>query len=127
MASGPFDGKIVLTGLKEATGALRQIDRKLPKLITEDLRKAAEPVAPKATSLAVGRIRNIGSRWSGMRIGATGREVYVVPRARRRGGSPRPNLGALLLEQSMLPAVESLLPEITSRVEDALDRITSEF
>lgn len=126
-SGGAFRERVVISGLRETTSALRKIDRKLPKLVTDELKKAAEPVGPKAEELAHSRIRKITDRWAGMRIGATGRQVYVVPAARRAGGSPRPNLGQLLLDEAMGPAVETLLPVITTRVEEALDRITAEF
>lgn len=116
---------IKISGLRETITAFRQIDRKLPRVIQDALKSAAKPVADRAHQLAVDNISHIGADWSRMRVGASASTVYVAPAARRKRGSPRPNLGVLLLEQSLLPAVDEMLPEITERVEAALDELTS--
>jgi hypothetical protein len=115
---------VKVKGLKELQRDFRRISKKVDKGLSAELKQAAEPVKTEAQQLALGRIRGMPRtpRWAGMRIGvATGR-VYVVPSARRRGGSPRPNLGGLLLEQ-MDAAVEAKQAEVLERMEDWLDHI----
>lgn len=115
--------EVRIEGFRELNRALRFIDKNVAKEIRDEFREAAEPVRASAETLAVSRIRNIGPVWSRMRVGSTAREVYVAPRARRRGGSPRPNVGRLLFEQSMVPALEKHRGEIEKRTEDVLDRL----
>ena len=58
-----------------------------------------------------------------MRVGITGTSlVYLAPASRRKGGSPRPNLGRLLLGKAMEPAVEQREPLIVASVEQSIDR-----
>lgn len=61
------------------------------------------------------------SRWSAMRVGIAPTLVYVAPRARRSGGSPRPNLAPLLMERAMRPAVDEHSDEVVEKLEVALD------
>lgn len=91
------------------------------------LKEAAEPVRVAAEGLAASRIRDVGAGWSKFRTGTRSGVVYVAPRARRRGGSPRPRFGVLLMTRAMLPAVEQEEDEVVRRVEGLLDRIGRDF
>ncbi len=105
----------------EGFSRLQRDMRALGKDIAKDTRrtiaKAAEPARADAETLADQNIRNIGSRWDRMRIGVTIGGVYLAPKSRRRGGSPRPNLGPLLIDKAMLPAVTKHAREVVDEVE----------
>jgi len=110
-------------GLLELQRAFQLVSAETGRDLAGELRKAGEPVRLKAEDLAVGNIRNIGNRWSRMRIGGTSRTVYVAPASRRAGGSPRPNLAPLLMTRSMEPALAAEGPQVEARLEAMLDRI----
>lgn len=114
-----------MRGLAELNRAFKQVEVGLRTDLRAGLLDAAEPVRTTAEDLAAGNIRNIGGRWSQMKKGATGRIVYVAPRARRRGGSPRPNLGGLLMREAMLPALDRRQREVERKLETLLDRLGS--
>lgn len=96
-----------LEGLRELTRAFKKADRTLAAELRVGLHAAAEPVRADAERLAVEAIPRIGVPWSRMRVGVTTREVYVAPRQRgsRIPHRRRPNLAALLLGRSMVPAL----------------------
>jgi len=89
------------------------------KELNKGLRKAAEPVATNAESLAESGIRRMTPTWARMRIGVTRRMVYVAPKSRGKGNKRR-NLADLLLARSMLPALERNIGEVEARVDDVL-------
>lgn len=116
-------GEVRIRGLAELQRDLKRISKDLGKELKDELRVVAEPVRMGAERLAVQNISHIGSAWSGMRIGMTARTVYVAPKRRRRGGSPRPNLGGLLMDRAMQPALDENEDKIVARVEFMLDRL----
>jgi len=116
-------GAVRVRGLRELNRAFSKLAKDTKKELTGELKKAAEPVRGRAEELAVSRIRNIGSSWSAMRVGATAKMVYVAPRRRRSGGSPRPNLAPLLLERALVPALDEKQGEVIDSVEQLLDRL----
>lgn len=92
------------------------------------LREAAEPVQARAQSLAVEKIRNIGPRWSLMRVGVTTAGAYVAERQRGlKGPHPRrrPNLAGLLVDRALEPALQENHDRVVAALERGLDRITS--
>lgn len=109
----------------EVMRAFGHVSAGLKKEMRAELQKVAEPVKPAATRLAHANITNITGRWSEFKIGVTAKSVYVAPQARRRRGSPRKNLGVLLLEQAMWPAVEQRTPQITREFERWLDSLAA--
>lgn len=122
-------GSIRVEGLRELQRDFKRISKDLDRGLTKELKAAAEPVKTEATTLALGRIRGLPRtpRWAGMRIGVSrAGSVYVVPSARRRGGSPRPNLGALLLKQ-MDAAVDEKRDEVLRNMDDWLDKIGTNY
>ena len=123
---------IDVRGLRDLNRALRFADRDVRLGIRKELRGIAEPVARSAEVLAVEKIPRIGVAWSRMRVGQTQRAVYVAPKqrgvkgrghARRR----RPNLNPLLLNRSMLPALERHEPELVANFDRMLHRVADNF
>lgn len=112
-----------VSGLRELQRACRASERDVRLGVRSKLREAAEPVRSTAEQLAVSSISNIGTTWSRMRTGVTASAVYVAPAARRRGGSPRPNLGGLLMREAMEPALEQRRGDVERAVEQAIDEI----
>lgn len=115
-------GEVRVRGLRELQRSLNKINKEAAGVVRDELKEAAEPVRSSAETLAVSEIRNVGLDWSRMRVGTRPGSVYVAPQARRKGGSPRPNLGVLLFDQ-MQAALDKHQGEIVERVEDALDRL----
>ena len=86
-------------GQKELERAFAQMRREVLVGIRPALLEIGKVVAEDAHSRAQSEIRNVGDGpWSTFRIGATIKGVYVAPKRRNRGGSPRPNMGGLLLK-----------------------------
>jgi hypothetical protein len=50
----------------------------------------------------------------------------VAPKARRKGGSPRPNLGGLLMNRSMVPALTDETDAIVAGIDRMLARLGGE-
>jgi hypothetical protein len=122
---GP-NGSVRLKGLAELQRSLSKVNRGAAKRVRDELRDVAEPIRSDAEHRAGAEIRNIGPRWGRMKIGARTRSVYIAPATRPGRGSPRPNLGRLLLSRAMLPALNSRRRQVERRVEAALDRLTRE-
>lgn len=114
---------VTVRGLRELQGGFRKYSHELSVELRDELRVVAEPVRSEATVLARANIRNIGDRWSQMRTGSSRSLVYVAPKAKGRGGSPRANLAPLLLDRAMVPALQNKLPEIYRGLEVMLDRV----
>ena len=118
-------------GLRELTRDFKRMSKDLDTEVTQELKRVAEPVRVTAERLAISRIRNMpGSpRWAGMKVGvASGRGVvWMRPSARRRGGSSRPNLGAMLLERSMDPALDQKQGEVVEGLDRMLGRLGGDY
>lgn len=128
----PGDVSIRVEGLRDLQAALARADRATRLGVRAELRRVADPVQRSAESLARTNIRNIGPRWSRMRIGVTRNLVYVAPRqkgVRVRGPHPlrRPNLASLLMDRAMEPALHRNEDQIGRRFEDMLDRVADNF
>ena len=108
-------------GAAELEKAFRDLRRDVLAELRPALLAAAEPVRRTAEEMAAGQVSNMTEPWSRMRVGATARHgVYVAPKSRRRGGSPRPNFGGLLLSRALLPAVEEKQGEVVNALEAAV-------
>jgi hypothetical protein len=118
-------GEIIkVHGLRELEVALSRYNRDVKKTVNHALREAAEPVRAGAEGLALSEIRNLGPRWSRMKVGVTSKLVYVAPATRPRGGgSARPNLAPLLMDRAMQPALEQRSEEVYAGLELAVDRL----
>lgn len=117
---------IRVQGLQELSRAFGRISADLRAEVRSELAAAGEPVRARGESLARSDIRNIGDRWSQMRIGVTSSLVYVAPKARRRRGSPRPNLAPLLMDKALQPALDQSAPEIVAHMDAMLGRLAGE-
>lgn len=113
---------IRVEGLTPLLRACRASERETRLGVRRKLREAGDPVKARAEQRAVEQIRNIGSVWPLMRVGMTTGAVYVAPQARRRGGSPRPNLGGLLMRE-MSGALDDKRDVVESKLEEAIDDI----
>jgi hypothetical protein len=117
-------GTVVVRGYRELDRAFADISKDLRKEERKQLREVAEPVRALAESMAAGNISNIGAYWSRMRLGVTSKVVYVAPKSRKTGrGSPRPNLAGLLLNQAMIPALNSQSDRIMNDYERWVESI----
>jgi hypothetical protein len=117
---------VVVRGLRELQRDLGRYAVDVKKDLRRELQTVAEPIRTKAQGLAVSNIRNIGPTWERMRIGVIARGVYLAPKSRRRGGSPRPNLAPLLLDKAMQPAVDGSEAMVVAALEVMLDRVGAE-
>lgn len=114
-----------IRGLAELQRDLTKYAKDLKKELRTELALVAEPVRATAAGLASSRISHIGSTWPQMRVGVTSKSVYVAPKAHNRGGSPRPNLGAMLMGEALEPALEQHTEDITRGVESLLDHLAN--
>lgn len=118
-------GEVYVRGLPELQRAFKRISKDLSKEMQAELKDVGEPVRAAAEQLAVENISHIGDRWSRMRLGVTSRSVYVAPKARRRRGSPRPNLAPLLATQ-MEAALAANEERVVAGLERMIDRLGGE-
>lgn len=105
--------------------AFARADKTLKREFDASLKDAAEPIRAEAETRATTQIPRIGVPWSRMRIGVTSRAVYVAPRKRgtRAPSRRRPNLAGLLLDRSMVPALEANIRDVERRVDDVLGTV----
>lgn len=124
MASG-----IAVHGRAELIAALQRGEKDVRTFFRQAEREVAEPVRRDAEALATMRITRIGLPWSRMRTGITRRSVYVAPKERgtRRPDDPRSrrNLGTLLMDRAMQPALDANEHLVAARFDEALGRIES--
>ena len=118
-------GAVSVRGLRELDRAFAEASKQIRREQRAELAKVAQPVKSAAEELAVSGIRNIGDRWSRMRVGVTSSLVYVAPKSRRQGGSPRPNLALLLLTKSLEPALDREQDVVVGGLERWIDRVTT--
>lgn len=111
---------IRVQGLRELNRAFARADRTVRNDKNKKLREAAEPVRRGAEVLAEGRITNIGEVWPRMRVGVTQSSVYVAPRTRNRGGPKRPRFGTRLVEDAMIPSLNSNREQAVRRLDELL-------
>lgn len=114
---------ISVTGLTQLVRACNASEKETKRGVREKLRDAAEPVRAEAERLGPAGIRNLGPAWARMRTGVTTSYVYVAPASRRSGGSPRANLGRLLMTKAMQPALDRKAGEVEAKLEEAIDDI----
>lgn len=94
-----------------------------------ELKSIGEPIRSDAQSLALAGIRNVGIPWAEMRVGLSVDTVFVVPARKSRGGKSvkRPNLGRLLMEKALEPALARNHDRIADDVDAALGRVVARF
>jgi len=128
MAAGEVAVRV--RGLRELQAALARADKQTRLGVQGELRRVAEPVQRGAEALARSEIRNIGPRWSRMRVGITRSLVYVAPRPRGLRGDEarkRRNLAPLLMDRAMQPALDRRHGEIEAEFGHMLDRVATDF
>ena len=123
---------VVVKGLRDVNAAFAHTDRDLRLGWRAGMRHVAEPVRRDAQELAMDSIRRMPSspRWARMRVGVTRSVVYVAPRqrgTRGRGPSRRPNLGNLLMDRAMEPALQRHEHDTAAAFEQLLDTVADRF
>jgi hypothetical protein len=123
---------LAVRGLTELTRTFKHAAGDVNRAYRSELRDVAEPVRLTAESLATSSIRRIGPVWSQMRTGVTTRLVYVAPKQRGTGsrgnaGRKRPNLGTLLSERALQPALDRNRSRVEADFDRMLDRLVSKW
>lgn len=133
---------VVVSGLADLQRAFREIAPIVEDELKAELRRAIDPVAKDAQTLAQFRIRGMrtarrraksreGVPWSEMRVEVTLSSVYVAPKQRgvktRNPFDPRrrPNLFDLLLGEALEPALDRNAAAIEVAAGRALDRVVT--
>ena len=114
---------IRVEGLRETVMAFRRLDKKLPKVVTDELKKAADPVAQDARA----KISHYpGAKLNTIRPRVKGAgNVYVTQGARKKTGK-RPDFGSLQMRR-LLESLDDNRAQVYRHVENALEEITREF
>jgi hypothetical protein len=127
-------GAVRVENLRDLQAGLAKLERETRLGFRHGLREVVEPVRTGAEQLAMQNIRRMphSPQWSRMRIGVTRNLVYVAPRqrgvkTRGRHNFGRPNLGDLLMERAMEPALEQHAAEVEARLGELLDRTLDKF
>jgi hypothetical protein len=123
---------LAVRGLTELTRTFNHAPADVNLAYRSELGDVAEPVRLTAESLATSSIRRIGPVWSQMRTGITTRLVYVAPKqrgSRGRGslGKKRPNLGTLLSERALQPALDRSRSRVEAGFDRMLDRLVNRW
>lgn len=123
---------VAVRGLRELNRTFKHAPKDVRREIRDGYRTVAEPVRSTAATLAVSSIRRIGPNWSQMRTGVTQKLVYVAPKKRgvkTRGPDPRrrPNLGTLLAERALEPALEQNRHRIEADFDRMLGRLCHDW
>lgn len=122
---------LAVKGLADLNRGLRQADRDVRLGVRKKQREVAEPVRSLAQQLAASQIRGLqpGDAWTGMRTGVSVNLIYVAPRRRgaRVARRKRPNLGTLLMDRAMEPALMMYEGDIERRFEAMLDEVADDF
>ena len=125
----PAAGAIQVEGIHELQQSFGKYGKDLKKGLQRELAAVAEPVRFEASNLARSEIRKMTLGWSQMRVGVTaGTVVYVAPKKRgsKTGPQKRRNLGDLLMERALQPALEHNRAKIEAGVEKMLDVVAAE-
>ena len=120
----------VVHNFEQLNRTFKNASKDINREYRKELRTVAEPVQRSAEALAVSEIPRIGARWSRMRVGITTRLVYVAPRQRGvkgRGLRRRPNLGTLLMDRAMQPALERNEHRVADSLDDMFGRLVHKW
>jgi len=112
-----------ITGVRETVSALRKVSRAAPRIVTDELKAAAEPVAVSARA-KISRYPGAKTGSINPRVAGAG-NVFVTQGARKVTGL-RGDFGALQMRR-LSEALDENEAEVRSGVEKALDRIVSVF
>lgn len=111
-------GTVRVTGVKETTRALREVDGKLSRDFGKDLQAAADPVVADAKQLVT---RYAGASVSTIRSRRAGPNVYVEQGARKVDGQ-HGWFGALQMRNVLVPALDQNTDGVLSGAEQVLDK-----
>lgn len=120
------DDTLIIDGLGAVQRAFRKAGKDVRKDLRDALRDSADPVKFSAQVLAITRISHMSAPWSEMRVGVTSKLVYMVPKQRGRltKRNPqryrRPNMGQLLMDKAMEPALTANVGQIEERAIGAM-------
>lgn len=110
-----------MTGVRETVAALNKVSRDAPKVVTNELKTAAEPVT-RAAATRISRYR--GSKPQSIKPRVKGRgSVFVQQNARKKTGK-RGDFGRLQ-QKHLEAALEANQDKVRQRLEQALDRLTA--
>lgn len=112
---------LIVEGLGQLLRNLKEAEPKTRKLITEDLRKAVEPIRDDAAR----RFSTVSAK-SASHYGITVRSaghIDVEQRLRKVTGR-RPDWGALQMRKALLPAAAAKQEQVVGRLSHSLDLIT---
>lgn len=112
-------------GLRQLQSSLKNMGSEYATQFRVQLRGVGEAVRTLAEQKASSEISHIGPDWFRMRLGVTTKVLYVAPRQRRHDGSPRPNLGGLLMEKALIPATAEKQGETLQKFEHLLDSVAA--
>ena len=115
-------GTVRVTGVRETVAALNKVSRSAPKVVTNELKSAADPVRDAAAA----RIsRYQGSKPMSIKPKVKGRgSVFVQQTARKRTGK-RGDFGRLQ-QRHLEVALDQNQDKVRKALEQALDRLTAE-
>ncbi len=115
---------IKIEGLTELINGFKKADAGLGREVRGALRDSGEVVRADAQGRARREIRNIGEVWPRMRLGITsGNVVYVVPKTKRSKATRRANLGKLLMDRALDPALAENIDVVERDLEAALENV----
>lgn len=119
---------VVVHGLRELNRAFVGSAAAMRGDLRDVLEESAQPVRRDAQSLAGTEIRNVApfSPWSRMRVGVSRTVAYVAPvergvKGRGNDRRRRPNLGDLLMDRAMQPALDRNVRQVERRFEELID------
>lgn len=118
--------------MRELTRTFQNAPKDVNRAYRDELKTVAEPVRMESEQLATSSIRRMTPAWSKMKTGVTTRLVYVAPRKRGiggRGDDPRrrPNLGTLLMDRALQPALERNRARVEQDFDQMLDRLVTKW
>lgn len=117
----PNAAEVAIKGREELERAFLEVRREVLLELKPAIAQVANEVRQDAETRAGAEISNIGPRWQRMRLGVTLKAVYIAPRSRRQGGSPRKNLAGLLMDRAMQPALDEHGEKVVHRISEVCD------
>lgn len=121
------DPIVRVDGLTELRRAMGVASREMTRDLRQAIEASGEPIRQQAAQLAFERIPGMqrgGVPWHQMRTGVfRGSIGYVAPlqRGRKGGRRSRPNLGTLLMDRAMRPALENNIGRVEAEFRDAVE------
>lgn len=141
------DFRVYTRGIPETVRSLNKIQRRLGRVVTDELKEVAGPIASKAQEFAVARglVGPTGNLSRKIKPFATGKAIGIRETATRKAGSgkrggrfrgrfsypsmyeygPRGTGESVGPRAFMYPAAQWGAPEVERRLAEALDRLTA--